>query len=165
MPVDYQTSATKTFFVGLLVGIAHITLGIAVFANPVSLDVTHLASLHHLVLWLGYGPDTAATILLVAGIAAVLAASDQIWFSHRMLIAMFLPQQILLLLQLGSIATAVITGTYPDGYRPAGGGWFILADQVQAWILATSHSLWLTAIIWRQAGGRLAHEGTRLGLS
>jgi hypothetical protein len=47
--------------------------------------------------------------------------------------AMVAPQQALLLSHLVSVMFAVITGRYPDGYAPAGGSFFIFADQ--SWLL------------------------------
>jgi hypothetical protein len=73
--------------------------------------------------------------------------------SLRARATMFAPQQVLLILQIVAISFALIFGEYPDGYRPVGGAWFILADQVWAFLLAVSHSLWLAALLY--GGGRI----------
>lgn len=146
--MDLSSSVTKTYFVGLLVGIAHVALGLCVLANPLALDVTALAALHDLIVWFHISPMWCAGVLLFAGIAAVLGASDWLWFTHKTRLWLFAPQQFLLLTQLWSIGAALVAGRYPDGYMPIGGAWFILGDQIQAWILAVSHSVWMAAILY-----------------
>lgn len=32
-------------------------------------------------------------------------------------------------------------GTYPDGYWPQGGAWFILSDQIWTWLICVTHTL------------------------
>jgi hypothetical protein len=144
---------TKTLFVGLMVGLAHFISGIAVLASPEAVNVTPLAALHHTAEWMGYskGGFVAATLLL-AGLMAIVGANLNAapTVLHG---ALFLPQQVLLLLQIYTITTALITGVYPDGYIPQGGAWFILSDQIWAWVLAVSHSIWLAAFLY---GGRLS---------
>lgn len=53
--------------------------------------------------------------------------------THLLFMAMVAPQQMLLLSHFVSVAIALISGHYPDGYVPAGGAYFIFADQ--AWLL------------------------------
>lgn len=151
--IDYASSATKTFFVGLLVGIAHLVLGICVVAQPLALDVTALAALRNMI-----GTIPAGWLLIGVGLAAIVGASDWLWLSHRMRVTCFVPQQLVLLSQLWSIGEALALGHYPDGYIPLGGAWFILADQVQAWILAVSHSIWMAAIVYGGLGGGLRKD-------
>ena len=143
---------TKTLFVGLLVGIAHFISGIAVLASPDAINVTPLAALHHLSLWLGYTSGFVAAVLLLAGFMAIVGSRLQAAPKsvHGIL---FIPQQVLLLLQIYTITVALITGVYPDGYIPQGGAWFILSDQIWAWVLAVSHSIWLAAFLY---GGRIS---------
>lgn len=75
-------------------------------------------------------------------------ASQGFYASRRIRAFLFAPQELLLLIQIWSISVALISGHYPDGYVPLGGAWFILADQVWAWVLAVSHSAWLAAFMY-----------------
>lgn len=146
------TIETKTLFIGLLVGIAHVVSGIAVIATPLALNVTPLAGLAHLAEWLGYtkGGFVGATLLL-AGLMAIIGANINIAMPRIAHGVLFLPQQILLILQIGTITAALLAGRYPDNYIPQGGAWFILTDQIWAWVLAVTHSIWLAAFLY---GGR-----------
>lgn len=140
---------TKILFVGLLVGLAHLVAGIAVLVEPSALHVTPLAGLVNtarLVGW-GYGEGQVGTILIIAGLMAIIGGSDK-GASRVLQVVLFLPQQLLLLLQIWTISVALIHGTYPDGYAPQGGAWFILADQIWAFVLAVSHSIWLAAFLY-----------------
>ncbi len=144
---------TKTLFVGLLVGLAHFVSGIAVLVGPDAINVTPLAALHHAALWLGYTQGgLVAAILLLAGLMAIVGGNLRA-APRAVHGVLFLPQQALLLLQIYTITLALITGVYPDGYIPQGGAWFILSDQIWAWVLAVSHSIWLAAFLY---GGRLS---------
>lgn len=144
---NYLTSATKTYFVGLLVGLAHIVSGVAGLADPVAFYATSLAGFYHTIAWLGL-KEVTGWVLIAAGATAVFASSDWLWWGHKRRVLLFAPQQILLLLQIISTGMALTLGVYPDGYIPKGGGWFILADQVWALILALSHSLWLAGLLY-----------------
>lgn len=150
---------TKTLFVGLLVGLAHIASGVAVLIDPAALNVTPLEFLARLAFSLGYTRGGfAGVLLLLAGIMAVIASGRGMGASRVTRAVLFAPQQILLLLQLASIAAALVSGKYPDGYVPEGGRWFIAADQAWAWILAVSHSVFLAAFIYGGEGrGRHHH--------
>lgn len=141
----------KTVFIGLLVGLAHIASGIAVFIDPHVMLTAPLASIHHIANMFHFSNGFGAAILIGAGAMAVIGASYSFIIPRTLRSILFAPQQILLLLQIWSISTALVTGTYPDGYSPVGGGWFILGDQIWAWILAVSHSIWLAAFIYRSA--------------
>lgn len=146
-----MSAEVKTLFVGLLVGIAHVASGLAVMVEPLALTVTPLAALHTGVTWLGWSPRVAGVALIFAGLMAVLGSRTVFMIPHRVRVALFVPQQILLVLMMWTILWSVITGTYPDGYSPAGRGWFIEGDQIWAFILAMSHSAWLAAFLY---GGR-----------
>jgi hypothetical protein len=140
---------TKILFVGLLVGIAHIISGIAVMVTPEVLSVTPLASLVHLADWLEYTKGGfVAAVLLGTGIMAVIGAQLNLALPRKVHALLFLPQQVLLLLAVWTITIALIEGQYPDGYIPQGGAWFILTDQIWTWLLATSHTIWLTAFLY-----------------
>lgn len=138
----------KILFVAMLVGLAHIVSGIAVFIAPSALTVTPLASLHHFALSMGYTGGFVGTTLIAAGAMALIGANLNIALPRTVHTLLFAPQQTLLLLQIYTISMALIEGHYPDGYTPAGGAWFILADQIWAWILAVSHSLWLAGFLY-----------------
>lgn len=139
--------ATKTMFVGTLVGIAHILSGIAVFITPMAGNVTPIADLSTLLRHMGFDSGVMAAILIFAGIMAVIAGTMP-RASHVLHGILFLPQQLLLVLQIYTITVALTHGVYPDGYAPQGGAWFILSDQIWAWLLAASHSIWLAAFLY-----------------
>lgn len=143
---------TKTLFVGLLVGLAHVVSGLAVLVTPVAVSVTPLAAFHWMMHFFGAPQLMAGGILLAAGFMAVLGANQGVGASRNSRAVLFLPQQILLMCQLITIAWALLVGEYPDGYVPRGGAWFILADQIWAWILAVSHSIWLAAFVYGGTG-------------
>jgi hypothetical protein len=138
----------KTLFVATLVGVAHIISGVAVFMTPEAVNVTPLATLHLVAQYLGYTNGFAGAVLMGAGMMAVIGGNLRYDFHRWVYGTLFLPQQVLLLLQVYSICTALGVGQYPDGYLPTGGAWFILTDQIWAWILAVCHSIWLTAFIY-----------------
>jgi hypothetical protein len=143
----------KTLFVAMLVGLAHIASGIAVLVNSAALAVTPLASLAWVETYFKLGSATehgfSGAVLVGAGLMAVVGAGT-LTFPGWVRSTLFVPQQTLLLLHIWSISAALFVGHYPDGYIPTGGGWFIIADQVWAWVLCVSHSAYLAAFI---AGG------------
>jgi hypothetical protein len=143
------TNLHTTLAVTTLVGIAHIVCGIAAIYVPNVLNVAPLSGLHQLGEYLSWPQQSEGFLLLLVGALAVIAS--QLQFAMRVLL--LIPQQLVLLLQIWSISTALVTGHYPDGYIPAGGPWFILTDQIWAWILIISHSLWLAAYIYQGARG------------
>jgi len=151
------TVESKTLFVGLLVGLAHMASGVAVMVSPPAGKVVALASLHDIVVgWFGFGVPFLGLVLIGAGLLAVIGASQSLATMGLARIMLFVPQEILLLLQIWSISTSLAFGVYPDGYSPIGSAWFILADQVWAWVLSISHSLWLAALIYgRSTSGKL----------
>jgi hypothetical protein len=123
--------------------------GIAVMVNPAALSVTPLATLVHISEYLSYSKTgLVGPVMFMAGIMAVLGGSLDLAFPRPVHMALFFPQQLLLLLQLYSITVALITGVYPDGYIPQGGAFFILSDQIWAFILACTHSVWLAAMLY-----------------
>lgn len=140
----------KTLFVGLLVGLAHIASGLSVMIAVQALQVTPLDAIRIATEYLGFTNGFAGSILIGVGLMAVIAATQKM--SHKTMMIMFAPQQTLLFLQIMAISFALVTGEYPDGYKPVGGAWFILADQIWAFLLAVSHSIWLAALLY---GGRV----------
>ena len=150
------TSAeSKTLFVGLLVGLAHIASGFAVFVNHGAAKVVALAGLNEVMGWLGFGVPAVGLVLVGAGLLGVIGAGSVFAAAGIGRVLLFVPQEILLLLQIWSISWCLTSGQYPDGYIPTGAAWFILADQVWAWVLSISHSLWLAALLYgRSTSGK-----------
>jgi hypothetical protein len=143
------TIETKILFAGLLVGIAHIVSGVAVLVTVDALSVTPLASLVHLAAYLNYTKGGfVAAVLIGTGVMAVIGSQLNLALPRHVHALMFLPQQVLLMLTIWTITIALIEGKYPDGYVPQGGAWFILTDQIWTWLLAMSHSIWLTAFLY-----------------
>jgi hypothetical protein len=142
----------KILFLALLVGIAHLVSGILVFyrpeaatATPTSMLVTIAESFNI------FGTGVIGAVLVIAGMLAIIGSTAS--FSRHVHVWLFIPQEALLLLQLYSISMALIMGAYPDGYIPPEGAWFILTDQIWAFIFAVSHSLWLAVFIFGGARG------------
>jgi hypothetical protein len=135
----------RTLAITTLVGIAHIICGIAVLVQPLALDVTPLSTLEHIT------RDARDAGLLLIGVGALAIMARGLKLKHCVL--MLMPQQILLLFQLWSISEVLITGTYPDGYKPVGGAWFTLADQSWTWLLTISHTAYLAGLIIRGVRG------------
>jgi hypothetical protein len=138
----------KTLFIAMLVGVAHIVSGISVLVSPSVWSVTPLSALPYIVSLAGYGQGMAGTILIGAGLMAVIGSNLSLAMPRTTHGFLFIPQEILLLLQLWAIVMAMMAGQYPDGYLPTGGSWFILTDQIWAFILAVTHSLWLAAFLY-----------------
>jgi hypothetical protein len=142
----------KTLFIALLVGVAHLVSGILVFHKPEAAFAAPTAMLQVIAEWLGiFGSGAVGATLIVAGALAIIGSTAS--FSRRVHVWLFIPQEALLLLQLYSISMALIMGAYPDGYIPPEGAWFILTDQIWAFIFAVSHSLWLAVFIFGGARG------------
>lgn len=144
-----MTVESKTLFIAMLVGLAHMICGIAVIAHPSALNVTPLAALVSISKILGStGGGLVGAVMFMAGVMAVIGGNLKLAFHRPAHVALFFPQQALLLLQIYSITVALITGVYPDGYTPQGGAFFILSDQIWAFILACTHSVWLAAMLY-----------------
>lgn len=137
----------KTLFIAFLVGIAHVISGVMVLVAPDAVFATPLASLYDIAKAMGFGYIFCGWLLVVAGAMAILGSS--FIFKRHVHVSLFILQEALLLLQIWSISWALVEGRYPDGYTPVDGAWFILSDQIWAWILAVSHSIWLAAFIFR----------------
>jgi hypothetical protein len=152
MPVrSISQLEVKTLFIALLVGVAHLVSGILVFVRPEAASATPTSVLLTIAESLGiFGTGAIGATLVIAGALAIIGSTAS--FSRRVHVWLFIPQEALLLLQLYSISMALISGSYPDGYIPPEGAWFILTDQIWAFIFAISHSLWLAVFIF--GGGR-----------
>jgi hypothetical protein len=152
-----MTLAGKTLFIAMLVGLAHIVSGISVLAMPASWSVTPLSTLPYLASLIGYGPGLVGTILIAAGLMALVGSSLSLTLPRAAHGVLFLPQQLLLVLQLWAIVSAIETGVYPDGYIPVGKQWFVLNDQIWAFIIAVTHSFWLAAFLYGSKDRELTH--------
>jgi len=141
------TLANKTLSVATIVGIAHIISGLCVFMDHNAILVTPLYFLYDVATYSHLHIHIAAIIMIMTGWLAIMGSLYGAFLTHRLHILCFLPQQILLFLQIVGITKIFFTGVYPDGYQPHGEGWFILADQIWVWLLATSHTLWLWFLI------------------
>ncbi len=141
------TAEDRTLSIATWVGIAHIISGVAIYFKPVALKVTPLHFLYDISLFFGMSSQMVAFILIFAGALAIVGSRYGLFLHHRIHILTFLPQQLLLMLQVFAITTVIANGEYPDGYVPMGKGWFILADQIWPWALSISHTLWLGALI------------------
>jgi hypothetical protein len=84
-------------------------------------------------------------ILIAAGIMALTGA----FVFRRASDLLILPQYILYLASALGAFAGFVSGHYPDGYVPAGGGWFIMMDQLPAFAFAAGHTVELTPRFWR----------------
>ena len=70
-------------------------------------------------------------------------------------VCMLLPQQFFLLIAFCGQVYAISRGTYPDGYSPIGGPYFLFIDQFPSMVMCIAHSLiiiekWtLTIKLWK----------------
>jgi hypothetical protein len=141
----WDNANIKTLAVTNLVGIAHIVCGLTVLHVPGAIEVTQLNGIYDLV----GNATTGAYLLILVGVLAIIARS----FSFVTCVALLVPQQFLLLLQIWSISVVLTTGVFPDGHMPIGGSWFILTDQIWPWLLTVSHSVWLSIFIYQGLRG------------
>lgn len=139
------TESRKTLAITTLVGIAHIISGIAALYVPNVLSVAPLAGVFEMIRLFGLPDYIGGILLFCVGSLAVIASTS----TFRLRVAFLIPQQLLLILQIWSISVSLVTGVYPDGYIPQGGPWFILTDQIWAWMLTVSHSAWLAAYVYQ----------------
>lgn len=152
----FTPSAMKTlWFMVVGVGIIHVLVGLLVIAAPEALMVSSLAGLNRIAPV--HDIPLAGIILCVIGFLAILAAAiPKITLPLRL--AMVVPQQMVLLLQLWSVVITINTGSYPDGYTPLGGqcsflfDWgscFIFADQIAWLFLGLAHTWHIGRLIAR----------------
>lgn len=140
-----------TLWIAFTVGFVHTLCGILILMEPSVVYTTPLESLHAMTGplrdYLGTQPGfLPGLFLLLAGVTALLASA---WGSMRVKVFLIIPQQLALLAQFVSINNAVISGMYPDGYVPAGGWEFILADQLWAWSASIAHTLEAGRLCWQ----------------
>ena len=119
----------RYFIIAVAVAAVHLFTGIALLIGGRALLAT--TPLHFTADLFG-NRHVVAAVLMTAAIMAVVPFL--ILHPPRLLFVLMLaPQQILLSLHFVSVVTAIAAGQYPDGYVPAGGAYFIFADQ--AWLL------------------------------
>jgi hypothetical protein len=119
-----------------LIGAYHVLVGLTVLLSPEATYVAGLASLRAL------PHEVSGGLLIAAGGAASYARFRNI--SSKTRIILVLPQEALLLIQLGGIVGSIAGGVYPDGYVP-GHTWlasalFIAGDQAALILLCLTHT-------------------------
>lgn len=135
----------KIISIAVLVGIANIICGISVLTQPGAYQVTSFYVLWELDQLFQGGSLWVGGILIGSGVLSLFGTVNfHIPWYIRFLF--FIPQQILMGLQLISISIVLANGAYPDGYVPVGGAWFILKDQIWAWVLAIAHTFWFISM-------------------
>jgi hypothetical protein len=120
-----------------LIGVIHVVGGVAILLTEKAAFVTSLT---------GFGfldPFGKAIMLILVGVLAI-AARTRFVPDHAER-ACIIPQQIVLLIQLGGILQAIFLGQYPNGHTPVEGDywasvWFIVADQMPWIMLCCSHT-------------------------
>jgi hypothetical protein len=124
--------------VALVLGIAHLIVGLCIIVEPNALFVSEFAGLRWISTIFSFGDKLGALILILAGGLAVLG-SGPFAFSTPTRLKMIGPQLVVLVFTLASLIETVIVGHYPDGYEPTGGWKFILADQMVAGSMSAFH--------------------------
>lgn len=120
----------KKFPAAIAVIFAHLVSGTLILLG-LGVSSIHTTSLALIGSATNFNPG-AVGVLLVS--TAVLAAIPfAVTTSREAFVLCIAPQQVLLVLHCFSILLAFMSGHYPDGYTPEGGGFFILIDQI-AWV-------------------------------
>jgi hypothetical protein len=122
-----------------VIGAAHVIGGAAVIAAPEAAKVSGLAG----PMMTGVGPYPLAIILVIVGVLAIWSRMSTL--SSKARLALTIPQQAVLLIQLYGVIVAIGMGGYPDGYIPVPGNWwasawFIAGDQSALIAMCLSHS-------------------------
>jgi hypothetical protein len=135
---------TNTFLRSLfapvsVIGAAHVFGGLAVIGAPQAALVSAMAGpmMTGIPFWL------LALILVNVGGAAIYSRVSTV--SHGVRLALTIPQQVILLIQLYGVIIAIWVGGYPDGYIPvpnnwAASAWFIFGDQAALIAMCLSHT-------------------------
>lgn len=121
------------------IGVAHIIVGICILIDPHALLVTAFAGLKWVATVFSFGDKIGGVILLTVGWMALIGGAGLFGVETPTRIRLIAPQLVVLVFTLASLAVALITGHYPDGYAPNGGWVFILADQVVAGTVSVFH--------------------------
>jgi hypothetical protein len=122
-----------------VIGAAHVIGGVAVIAAPEAAKVSGMAG----PMMTGIGPYPLAIILVVVGVLAIWSRVSTL--SPKAKLALTIPQQAVLLIQLYGVIVAILMGGYPDGYIPVPGNWwasawFIAGDQAALIAMCFSHT-------------------------
>jgi hypothetical protein len=122
-----------------IIGAAHVIGGVAVMGAPAAAKVSGLAG----PMMAGIGAELLAVTLVSVGTAAIISRVSVV--SPNVRLALTIPQQILLLIQLYGVMIAIWAGGYPDGYIPvpndwAASAWFIFGDQAALVAMCLSHT-------------------------
>jgi hypothetical protein len=122
-----------------VIGAAHVFGGIAVIGAPQAALVSAMAG----PMMTGINPGLLAIILVTVGVLAILSRVSTA--SSTVKLALTVPQQTLLLIQLYGVVIAIWVGGYPDGYVPVPGNWaasawFIFGDQAALIAMCLSHT-------------------------
>jgi hypothetical protein len=135
---------TNTFLRSLfapvsVIGAAHVFGGIAVIGAPQAALVSAMAG----PMMTGMPAWLLALILVNVGGAAIYSRVSTV--SHGVKLALTIPQQVILLIQLYGVIIAIWAGGYPDGYIPvpnnwAASAWFIFGDQAALIAMCLSHT-------------------------
>lgn len=122
-----------------VIGMAHVFAGTAVLWAPEAAKVSALAG----PMGTGVSPPAIAVTLLTVGILAIGSRISTLSANARL--ALTVPQQLFLLVQLYGVIVAIWIGGYPDGYIPVPGNhaasaWFIFGDQAALIAMCLSHT-------------------------
>ena len=127
-PTEDTPIALRYFSIAIGVAIVHFLSGVDILVDQHALSTTPLSFMSFLI---GDHLIVAAALMVTALMAVVPFLAPKP--THLLFMIMVCPQQFILLSHFISVAIALISGQYPDGYTPAGGTYFIFADQ--AWLL------------------------------
>jgi hypothetical protein len=122
-----------------VIGAAHVFGGVAVIGAPEAAKVSALAG----PMVTGLSEGWLAVTLVSVGVAAITSRVSTV--SNRTRLALTVPQQAVLLIQLYGVVVAILLGGYPDGYVPVPGNWaasawFIFGDQAALIAMCLSHT-------------------------
>jgi hypothetical protein len=122
-----------------VIGAAHVFGGLAVIGAPEAAKESAMAG----PMMTGMNAGLLAIILVSVGVAAI--ASRVSTMTSRARLALTIPQQAILLIQLYGVIVAIWLGGYPDGYVPVPGNWaasawFIFGDQAALVAMCLSHT-------------------------
>lgn len=129
----------RAFFAPVaVIGLAHVVGGIAALVAPGAAHVSGLAG----AVMLGSQSEFTGFMLIIVGTMAILSRLCP--GEPDTVTALVIPQQLVLMIQLGGVIAVTYNGAYADGYRPApdywGSVWFILADQAPLIAMCFSHT-------------------------
>jgi hypothetical protein len=127
----------QKFPAAIVVLVVHLIIGILLLLGlgSASIYVTPLSLISLLV---NYHPTIVGLILALTAFSASIPFIKSI--PRTAFVLCIAPQQTLLVLHSAGVLLAISSGHYPDGYVPAGGGYFILIDQVGVFVVSIWHT-------------------------